>query len=111
MLGKSLVLGTALVVGLSNVALAHFGMVIPSSSVVTDKNAAEMPCEEKLFWGIFCDEKSPTLKQRLEKEESNHKRGVRDIGGKGDRGVQRGEHDLILGWEEKTEILEGQQKE
>ncbi len=42
MLGKSLVLGTALVVGLSNVALAHFGMVIPSSSVVTDKNAAEV---------------------------------------------------------------------
>ncbi len=36
----------------------------------TDKNAAEMPSEEKLFWGIFCDEKSPTLKQRLEKEES-----------------------------------------
>lgn len=42
MLWKSLMLGTALVVGLSHVALAHFGMVIPSANVVTEKGAAEI---------------------------------------------------------------------
>lgn len=42
MLWKSLVLGLALVVGLSHVALAHFGMVIPSANVVTEKSDADI---------------------------------------------------------------------
>ncbi len=33
------------------------------------KDPSEALSEEKLSWGTFCDEKDPTLKERLEKEE------------------------------------------
>lgn len=42
MFWKSLLLGSAFVVGFSHVALAHFGMVIPSANVVTEKSGADI---------------------------------------------------------------------